>query len=169
VPSYKLARQGKAEPLSPRAVKIHTIELTAYDDPLVSFTVRCSKGVYVRSLCADMGEILGMGAHLTSLVRTRSGRFSTAQAVTLNELAGLAAAGRVEQALNSIDDALTEFPAVLIDEAESIRVKRGNQISCTASLVKSGSDRVRLHDKVGRLLAIARVDAAVLKPELVFS
>jgi tRNA pseudouridine55 synthase len=110
-----------------------------------------------------------MGAHLTSLVRTRSGRFSTAQAVTLNELAGLAAAGRVEQALNSIDDALTEFPAVLIDEAESIRVKRGNQISCTASLVKSGSDRVRLHDKVGRLLAIARVDAAVLKPELVFS
>ena len=58
VPSYKLARQGKAEPLKPRSVTIHSIELTAYEDPFVSLTVRCSKGVYVRTLCADLGESL---------------------------------------------------------------------------------------------------------------
>jgi tRNA pseudouridine55 synthase len=72
VPSYKLAREGKAAPLAPRAVNIYSLELTGQDGPSVSFTVGCSKGVYVRTLSADLGEALGTGAHLTALMRTRS-------------------------------------------------------------------------------------------------
>lgn len=169
VPSYKLAREGKAGPLASRSITIYAIELTSYEDPLVRFTVRCSKGVYVRTLCADMGEILGMGAHLTGLVRTRSGRFSIDRAVTLDTLAETTAAGRVEQALTTIDVALADFPAVLINDQESMRIMHGNQIACPASLANSAKDRVRLHDSAARLLAIARVDAGVIKPELVFS
>ncbi len=64
VPSYKLAREGKAQLLKPRAITIYSIELTAFDDPVVSLLVRCSKGVYIRTLCAEIGDALGMGAHL---------------------------------------------------------------------------------------------------------
>jgi tRNA pseudouridine55 synthase len=169
VPSYKLARAGKAGPLASRPVTIFTLELTSYEHPLVGFTVRCSKGVYVRTLCADMGETLGMGAHLTSLVRTCSGGFSLDRAITLDALAETVAAGDQEQALISIDEALADFPAVLLNEQESLRVMHGNQISCPEKLANSAKDRVRLHDSMTRLIAIARVDAGVIKPELVFS
>lgn len=169
VPSYKLAREGKAKPLAPRPVTIHAIELVSYEDPFVRFTVQCSKGTYVRTLCADMGEMLGMGAHLIALTRTRSGQFRRDQTITLDELAGMAAAGKVEQALISMDEALSEFPAVVLNEAESVRVLHGNQIACPASFANQGKDRVRLHNPEHRLLAIARSETGILKPELVFS
>jgi tRNA pseudouridine55 synthase len=76
----------------------------------VNITVRCSKGVYVRSLCADIGDALGMGAHVTALQRTRSGRFRLAASVTLEELAAMAAAGALDAAIMPIDEALAEFP-----------------------------------------------------------
>ncbi len=169
VPSYKLARLGKAEVLDPRPVTIHSIELTAYLDPVVSFTVRCSKGVYVRTLCADMGETLGMGAHLASLVRTRSGRFSIEQAVSLDQLEDIASEGGVYQAMTSVEEALAEFPAVLIGSEEASRIAHGNRVSCPPSLVNSSSDLARIHDSAGKLLALARVVAGTLRPELVFA
>ena len=168
VPSYKLARQGKAEPLKERPVTVHDIRLTAYDDPLVSLTIACSKGVYVRSLCADIGDVLGMGAHLTSLVRTRSGRFCIDQSMTLEELAGLAASGTADRALVPITEAL-DFPTALISETESARILHGNQVPCPGSLANSANDLVKVLDPGGRLLSLARVVAGVLKPELVFS
>lgn len=169
VPSYKLAREGKAGPLASRSVTIFTLELTSYEHPLVSFTVRCSKGVYVRTLCADIGETLGMGAHLTGLVRTCSGRFNLERAITLETLAETAATGGLERELTSIDEALTNFPVLLLNEQESIRVMHGNQISCPEELANSAKDRVRLHDSLNGLIAIARVSAGFIKPELVFS
>ncbi len=169
VPSYKLARQGKAEPLKERPVTVHEIKLTAYDDPMVSLTVSCSKGVYVRSLCADIGETLGMGAHLTGLVRTRSGQFRIDRSIKLEELSDLATSGTADKALVSIADALADFPMIEIDDAESARVMHGNQVSCPESFITSASVLVRLHEPNGRLLALARVAAGVLKPELVFS
>ncbi len=169
VPSYKLAREGKAELLAPRLVTIFSIELTAFADPLVSLLVRCSKGVYIRTLCAEIGDALGMGAHLTGLERTRSGRFSIDHAVTLERLQEMIEAGNAAQAVTPIDDALIDFPSVPISEEETIRVLHGNQINCPASLANSARDLVRLHDSAGRLLALARISAGVLKPELVFS
>jgi tRNA pseudouridine55 synthase len=169
VPSYKLAREGKAEPLKLRQVKIYDIVLTAYDDPFVSFTVRCSKGVYVRTLCADIGEMLGMGAHLASLVRTRSGRFIIEQSVTLDTLAGMANASQREQSLIPTSEALADYPTILISDMESARVMHGNQVPCPGYFANTSGDLVRVQDQGGRLLALARVAAGVLKPELVFS
>jgi tRNA pseudouridine55 synthase len=169
VPSYKLAREGKAEPLAPRSVSIYSIELTAYENPFVSFTVRCSKGVYVRTLCADIGDALGMGAHLTGLDRTRSGKFSLEQAHTLDQLAESVSAGALEQVIIPLDEAIDGFPCVPIGEAEATRILHGNQISCPASLANSDSGMVRIHDPAGRILALARIHAGFLKPELVFA
>jgi tRNA pseudouridine55 synthase len=169
VPSYKLAREGKAELLKPRSVTIYSIELTAFEDPVVSLLVRCSKGVYIRTLCAEIGDALGMGAHLIGLERTRSGSFSIDDAITLDRLQEMMTAGNAEQVVTPIDEALAEFPAIRISEAETVRVLHGNQISCPSSLANITNDHIRLHSPAGRLLGLARIVAGVLKPDLVFS
>ncbi len=169
VPSYRLARQGKAEPLKPRQVTIYDIELTAYDDPFVGLTVRCSKGVYVRTLCADLGEALGTGAHLASLVRTRSGRFSIDRAVTLERLTDVAAAGAVDQVLIPMDEALVDFHVEKVTEAEAEKIVHGNKVARQGELRCIGTALVRIHDPSGRLLALARTVDGEISPELVFS
>jgi tRNA pseudouridine55 synthase len=168
VPSYRLAREGRAKPLEPRSVKISSIELLAYDDPFVSIAVTCSKGVYIRSLCAEIGNTLGMGAHLTGLERTRSGRFRIEQAITLQELADLAAAGKAAQAVIPIDAALADFSSVSVSETETSRVLHGNQIPCPTSFACHDGDFIKLHSPSGTLLAIARIVSGVIKPDLVF-
>jgi len=170
IPSYKLARQGKTEPNKPRAVTIKALELKAYEYPFVSITVTCSKGVYIRSLCADLGDALGTGAHITKLRRTRSGRFSIANAVTLEDLSGMVEAGTEAQAVATIADALEDVPQILLAEAESARVTHGSKVSCPDEPGTGGrSGLVRLHDPLGRLLALARLEGGIIRPELVFS
>jgi len=169
VPSYKLARQGKAKPLAPRQVTISRIDLIEYDDPFIRLSVRCSKGVYIRTLCADIGNALGMGAHLTGLVRTRSGRFRLDNAVTLESLREAAASATVERALVSIDESLAEFPVATIDEAGAGKVVHGNSISWP-EMQRVGQDALlRVHGPSGSLLAVARATAGILKPEVVFA
>jgi tRNA pseudouridine55 synthase len=169
VPSYELARQGKAEPNKARPVTIHDIRLTAYDDPFVSLAVRCSKGVYIRSLCADIGDAVGAGSHVTGLQRTRSGRFTIAESVTLEELAGMTAAGTLDKAMTTVDEALAGFPALSVEDDQAGRVSHGNRIACPAACANGDGGMVRLHGPEGRLLAVARIDGGFLKPELVFS
>ncbi len=170
VPSYRRARQGRAEPLKPRRVTIYGIEVTAYEDPLVSLTVRCSKGVYIRSLCADLGDVLGPGAHLTGLVRTRSGRFRIGQAVTLGQLQDAAASGEPGKFLITTDEALADFPAVSVDQGAADKILHGGRIPLPrASFEAAVESPVRVHDPSGRLLAVARADGGGLRPELVFS
>ncbi len=168
VPSYKLARKGKAVELRPRPVTIHGLELTSYEDPFLGFTVTCSKGVYVRAICADIGSALGTGAHLASLVRTRSGRFTFEDAMTLDQLAVLTAAGTIEKALISLDRALADLPLVEVSAAEARKVSQGNQVSWRGADRERESGVVRVHDPEGGLLALARTGEGKLKPELVF-
>ncbi len=170
IPSYKLAREGKAELNKPRPVTIKALELTAYEYPFVSITVTCSKGVYIRSLCADLGDALGTGAHVSKLQRTRSGCFSIANAVTLEEFTSMAEAGTEAQAVATIDDALADVPPILLAEDESERVTHGSKVSCPDEPETDGRNGlVRLHDPLGRLLALARLEGGIIRPELVFS
>jgi tRNA pseudouridine55 synthase len=171
VPSYRLARQGKAAPLKARRVTISNIEITSYEDPFVSLTIRCSKGVYVRSLCADLGNLLGTGAHLVSLTRTRSGRFIIDSAIMLPQIDAAASAGTLDQVLISKDAALAEMREISLEEADSLKILHGNRIVLqqTAVDVDQRAELVRVHDGTGRLLAIARAADGELRPELVFS
>lgn len=170
VPSYKRARSGTAEPLAPRTVVIHHLALTSYDDPLIGLEIRCSKGTYIRSLCADIGNALGMGGHLANLVRTRSGRFTLAQSVTLEQLAEAAQAGRLlASVLIPLDDALAEMPSIRVPDADVLKITHGNRVACPAGVVDHHATVVRLHDQKGNLIAIADVSAGMLRPDLVFS
>ena len=81
---YQLARKGNFVPREPSRIKIHESELLDFSLPEIVFRIRCSKGTYVRTLCEDIGRCLGYPAHMSDLVRTRSGRFSLEQACELN-------------------------------------------------------------------------------------
>ena len=83
---YELARKGLEVEREPRRIVISRLEMHAFRPPFCDFTVDCSKGTYIRTLCADMGETLGCGGVLASLRRTRSGRFSVKDAIALDEL-----------------------------------------------------------------------------------
>lgn len=83
---YELARKGLSVNVNPRKISIKKIEVLSISLPEVSFKVTCSKGTYVRQLCADIGKALGCGAYLAKLNRTRSGRFTVEEAVTMEEI-----------------------------------------------------------------------------------
>lgn len=86
-PLYDYARAGETVEIAPRNVVVHELEMTSFAGPAaVSFTMRCSKGTYVRAVARDLGRTLGVGAHVTALRRTRSGPFTLAEARPLDEV-----------------------------------------------------------------------------------
>jgi len=86
VPLYKLARQGKEVKRDPRLVHVYDYELTSLNMPEFDFRVVCSKGFYVRTYAHEIGAKIGCGAHLSSLRRTKSGKFNIDGAITFDEL-----------------------------------------------------------------------------------
>src|SRR6266480_1112383 len=86
VPLYKLARQGKTVEREPRLVHVYRYSIDQIASPEIDFSVVCSKGFYVRTYAHDIGEMLGCGAHLKELRRTKSGRFDVDLAITVEEL-----------------------------------------------------------------------------------
>ncbi len=86
VPLYKLARQGIEIVREPRKVHITSFEITRIELPDIDFVVNCSKGFYVRTYAHDIGAVLGCGAHLSALRRTRSGKFTLDKSVTIADL-----------------------------------------------------------------------------------
>ncbi|NCB31455.1 MAG: tRNA pseudouridine(55) synthase TruB [Clostridia bacterium] len=119
---YELARAG-AEPVEKRRrVCIHALELLQRTGPQ-SFLLRveCGRGTYVRTLCQDIGKTLGVPAHLSFLLRSRSGSFSLAQAYTLDELGALREAGALAQAVIPPDEALAGLPQMRISLSEEER------------------------------------------------
>ena len=86
VPLYKLARQGKVVEREPRLVHVYHYSIDGIALPDIDFSVVCSKGFYVRTYAHDIGELLGCGAHLKSLRRTRSGRFDVDLAIGIEDI-----------------------------------------------------------------------------------
>jgi len=88
-PLYKLARQGKTIEREPRLIHIYDLRLLRLRHPFIEFRVSCSKGTYVRTLCSDIGDLLGCGAHLAELRRIRSGDFDIKDTHSLDDLLAL--------------------------------------------------------------------------------
>lgn len=84
--AYEYAREGETVELRTANVTIYHAEVVSHDLPSATILVECSKGTYIRSLARDMGLALGSGAHLTALRRTRSGQFTAAEALSLEQL-----------------------------------------------------------------------------------
>lgn len=149
---YELARRGEAPARHTAAVTVHAIEVVSFAGDRLEVVVRCSAGTYVRAIARDLGERLGVGAHLTALRRTRSGDFDLTQAVPGDDLTD--ASGR----LIPLAELLPELPVVRVPSASLKRVRDGRGLGPEA--VSSGFPgaavgRVRLLDEAGRLVALA--------------
>ena len=82
--AYRMARKGKAFELKPKMIRIDGIDLVSYQSPNAEMEVRCGKGTYIRSIARDLGRVLGCGAYLSSLRRTRVGPFHESQALPID-------------------------------------------------------------------------------------
>jgi tRNA pseudouridine55 synthase len=123
-PLYKLARQGVTVPRKARRVTISHIALTEWSPPDFSFKVTCSSGTYVRSLVHDLGQRLNCGAHLTRLIRTRSGTLALQEAVPLPKLMP----DNWQDHLLPMEVALTGFPRVVFSIEEKQQLVQGQSV-----------------------------------------
>ncbi len=161
---HELARAGIEVEREARPVRIDRLELLGFAQPRARFRVDCSKGTYVRSLVAEIGERLGCGAHLTALRRTRSGAFTLAQAIALADV------GRHSPRL-SMAEAVGHLPAVAIPAAHVATVGGGRPLTWSGL---GGGDPapagpVRLLGPRGELLAMAAIEAGKVRYLRVFS
>lgn len=171
-PLYKLARKGIVIERQPRQVTIHKIELSWCRLPLMKIKVSCSKGTYIRALCDDIGDALGVGAHLTELERTRVGSFSSEDSTTLDALEQATRSGKIEtrsdRALLSMDAALGHMGEATLTDKEASMVRNGLSIKYPAGFHIS-KEHIRLKDPAGRLFAIGRITDDSIRAERVFS
>lgn len=158
-PLYKLARAGREVERTPRTVTISSIELLSFAPPYLSVRVACSKGTYLRSLCHDIGNVLGVGAYVTELVRTRIGEFTLATAATLDELP------HKSPALVPIDSALGHLPEVRLAGSDLKRAKNGGAVQAERKEPLLGAGFVRLKDAEGRLFGIGKMRNDSIKIE----
>ncbi len=165
--AYKLARQGVAIEMQPRAVEIFSITNVEIENDNVVFDVHCSKGTYIRSLAHDLGAKLGTGAHLAALRRTASGNFSIESSLTLEQVRDALAKNDLEKYLLPIDLAIPQFDAVYLNENETRAIRNGQFIPAAANLT---TPLVRAYDEQRNLIAILeRLSNGQLKPKKVLT
>jgi tRNA pseudouridine55 synthase len=145
-------------------VTIYRIDIEAMEldlpHPKVRFSVECSKGTYIRTLCHDLGRVLGVPAHMSHLVRTRSGPFTLEQAMTLEEIEAAVLEGTIEQRLQPLGAALPHLPIHRVPEVLERRIHNGRDF--TIKRVLPGTDvgsLVRMETPAGQLLALYRVES----------
>jgi tRNA pseudouridine55 synthase len=168
--AYELARASEPVELRPVPVTVSRLHLAGYEDGVASVTLTCSAGFYVRSFAHALGDIVGTGACLEALRRTRSGSFQIAGSVPLEMLAD---PGRVRAALVDLDDLLPDLPAVAVTSRGREHVLHGRELGPgdyspapvgAASPDKAPTDIpvewVRLVDEQGALVAMATPGSA---------
>ncbi len=126
-PLYEYARAGIEVERAARRVSIHEIRLLAFAADTLTIAVDCSKGTYIRTLAQDIGSVLGCGAHLAGLRRTRIGKLDLAAGITLAELASLSVPER-DARLAPVDSLLMDLPAALLGDVDSARLAHGQPV-----------------------------------------
>jgi tRNA pseudouridine55 synthase len=151
---YEYARQGIELERQPRQVTVHALKLLSFDGVRAVIDVDCSKGTYVRVLAADIGEMLGCGAHLSALRRTRIAGLDVSAAITLEELESLGPDKR-DLKLSPADALLASLARVDADQDESARLMQGQAIR----RAETPGQRYRLYGSDGAFLGLGELAA----------
>ncbi|MGO9013627.1 MAG: tRNA pseudouridine(55) synthase TruB [Dissulfurispiraceae bacterium] len=168
-PLYELARKGIVVDRKPRVVMVRSIEIIEFKMPYLRLRVSCSKGTYIRSLCNDIGDALGVGAHVTELARTRIGDFTLENAAAIDELP------QKTEALHTIDAALKHLCEIRLNGDEYMRAINGSPVPFaeaedrrTGGMESLRSAFVRLRNPEGNIFGIGKVAATSIKIERLF-
>lgn len=139
---YEYARQGKKVDIKPRHITIYAINVIRIQDLRVLFDVKCSKGTYIRTLCNDIGALLGCGATMSALQRTSSGRFEIEDSVSIEALDELLP----DQYLYPMDYPLNHLGSVeVIHEKGFRKARNGCLLNKEDFVIHKNSDNVRVY------------------------
>ncbi|ATW24208.1 tRNA pseudouridine(55) synthase TruB [Candidatus Formimonas warabiya] len=172
---YQLAREGIEVERRPKLIFIYKIAVFQshwhLPNPSVIFDVVCSKGTYIRTLCHDMGEKLGVGAYLSFLIRTQSGPFKIEDSLTIEEITRLAGKNNLSF-VRPMQEGILFFPPITVSDDQANAVLHGNSFILPGSEFRE--DRLyRVENQENRLLAVGHAihtteGVFIFKPEKVF-
>jgi tRNA pseudouridine55 synthase len=179
---YRAAREGREVERKSAPITIHSIELIESVEAPINrsesgtrdflMRVRCSSGTYVRTLAHDIGNRLGVGAHLAALRRTSVGRFSIDSALTLDEVEARGKDGELERFLISPSETVAHLPLLRLDELSARLALHGRALRLSGeevAMIQTAMKPVRLCDEMGTLLGIGEYDTAeqTVKPRMI--
>lgn len=165
-----LAREGKIVERKSRRVRIYKIRIIDIRLPRVKMEVECSKGTYIRTLCNDIGEKLGIGGCMESLVRTRSGVFGIGESISLTDVEKHMQENRLEEILLPLDQIFSEYRKIVLSGQNQQLAYNGNPFAWKPA-VKDGTEnrsnlsfspikgeKCRVYDENGNFIGIYRYD-----------
>jgi tRNA pseudouridine55 synthase len=165
VPAYKLARKKKAIPLKPVAVEIKEIEILGLEGDRATFRARVATGTYLRSVAHDLGHDLGMGAHLSRLVRTSVGEFTLSEARSLEELETAFRGGETESVLVHPRRILPDLPSVTANDESLARIRHGQAVNLPE--MSRAKDVKVFHGQADLVCIAHRVAGTLFHPKVV--
>ena len=172
---YELAREGKVVERKARTVFLREISISRMELPEVSFAVTCSSGTYIRTLCHDIGQKLGCGGCMKSLLRTRVERFVIRDSLRLSQIEEKMAEGRIGDCLIPVDRMFGQYPKVQMKETGDRLVYNGNAFflrdvasDAIGAAGAEGEVQVRVYDSKGSFVGIYRYEQEVFRPVKMF-
>ncbi len=167
---YDLARQGVTVEREARPVYFYEIAVHSIDLPRVRFSVTCSRGTYIRTLCHDIGSRLGCGGCMEYLLRTQVGPFLLGEAVKIGRLQELRDAGRLAEAIVPIDRMYASLPSCRTGADSDAAAHNGNEIPAEALTADEGAERIRLYDSEDRFVGVFKMTpgAGGYRPEQMY-
>ena len=154
---YELAREGKEVERKARRITIYGLEILGMELPNVTIRVLCSKGTYIRTLCHDIGQKLGCGAAMQSLLRTRVDRFTLADARRLDEIKEFWEKDEIGRILLPVDAMFETLPAITVTPFFLTALQNGNPLYLRQIKGKSGwmdGEQTGVYDEAGKFYGI---------------
>lgn len=175
---YELARDGLEVERKPRRVQIREIRIHEMDlsdaSKTVTFTVTCSKGTYIRTLCDDIGRKLGCGACMSKLTRTRVGRFTADESLTLNQITAMVLKGEFERYLIPVAE-MFDYPVLTVGQDGEKLLYNGNRFGPEVLSQETASEQVwneqdlfRVFDKEAQFIGIYQFRNGAFEPVKMF-
>lgn len=175
---YQLAREGIEVKRQPRKVQIYKIEMLKINladvYPRIKFTVLCSKGTYIRTLCVDIGRSLGYPSVMAELIRTQSGNMTLDQCLTLQEIEEAHLKGNLGSAVIPADQALKHLSAYVVPAATGRQASQGQSFSASMLTPLSHQPQqektaVRLYDESRRFVGLFKIEGNKVIPHKIFA
>ena len=164
---YELARKGEIVDRAARKIQIFSIKLVDLSKDTINFEVTCSKGTYIRVLAEDIAKKLGMLGHVSQLRRKSVGNFLESKMVNLSILEDMAQNNNpaISDCFITIDEALTEFSVVSLNDLQSSKFRNGQQLEFDGHF----DDNVKVYDHNNNLVGIAyKKNQNTLAPKRIF-
>lgn len=174
---YELARKGVEVERKPRNITIKSLHINDInledENKTVTFTVECSKGTYIRTLCQDIGEKLGCGACMQKLTRTRVGQFGIDDSLTLNQISELCLKGEFEERVIAVDELFSSYKKVTVLDEFAKLLYNGNKLGMNTvkqseDLTVSDMEMYRIYDENNRFIGVYRYETDMFVPVKMF-